>query len=76
MPESENAEATGSNPVEARKTFFRATSHCLNCDSNAMAAYSFDDHSTLSPSTINFGGLSLDLFQALYFHSRVSRLLF
>ena len=35
---SANAEATGSNHVEAPKTFF----NCLNCDSTAMVKFSFD----------------------------------
>ena len=39
---SANAEATGSNPVEApKKLFFGLLRNCLNCDSTAMVTYSF-----------------------------------
>ena len=40
-----NAEVTGSNPVEARKTFFRATSQLLklrfNCDGHMFISFVF-----------------------------------
>ena len=42
---SANAEATGSNPVEARKTFFGLPRKCLNCDSTALITYSFQTFS-------------------------------
>ena len=39
---SANAEATGSNPVEAPKNFsFRLLRNYLNCESTAMATHSF-----------------------------------
>ena len=39
---SASAEVTGSNPVEAPKNFFFGLlRNCLNCDSTAMVAYSF-----------------------------------
>ena len=50
---SANAEATGSNPVEAPKTLFLGLlRNCLNCDSTAMVTCSFkkkrDDRLSLS----------------------------
>ena len=38
---SANAEATGSNPVEAPKLFVGLLRNCLNCNSTAMVTYSF-----------------------------------
>ena len=42
---SANAEATGPNPVEALKKFFRLFRNCLICDSTVMVTYSFHFYS-------------------------------
>ena len=41
---SANAEATGSNPVEVPKSFFRAFSQLLKLRFTVMVTYSFQNH--------------------------------
>ena len=68
---SANAEATGSNPVEAakKKTFFGLLRNCLTCDSTAMVTYSFQQYlldRNLSPGLIrgqNWGAQMLSILK-------------